>query len=174
MTSLAPQVSKMKEAGVDLVTTCMDTNGVVTLAKEMKKQQLNAIQYLPDAYDHTFIKTYGDLFEGSVVRTDFTQFELPEDQQPPGLKDYLTWIAKENVVAVRGLDERLAQRRSVRQRPQGGRSRLQPPEDDRRHQQDDRTTRRSGLLAGVNWTVAHTRATARSASSSRRSRTAST
>ena len=73
----------MKAAGVDLVATCMDTNGVVTLAKEMKKQQLNAIQYLPDAYDHTFLSSYGDLFEGSVVRTDFTQFELP--QQPPGL-----------------------------------------------------------------------------------------
>ena len=76
----------MKQAGVDLVTTCMDTNGVVTLAKEMKKQSLDAIQYLPDAYDHTFLKSYGDLFEGSVVRTDFTQWELPKDQQPAGLR----------------------------------------------------------------------------------------
>ena len=94
--SLAPQVTKMKQAGVDLVTTCMDTNGVVTLAKEMKKQGLDAIQYLPDAYDHTFIKSYGDLFEGSVVRTDFTQWELPKDQQPAALGDYLKWIGKQN------------------------------------------------------------------------------
>ncbi len=50
---------------------------MVTLAKEMKKQQLDAIQYLPDAYDQQFLESYGDLFEGSVVRTDFTQFELP-------------------------------------------------------------------------------------------------
>jgi ABC-type branched-subunit amino acid transport system substrate-binding protein len=94
--SLAPQVTKMKQAGVDLVTTCMDTNGVVTLAKEMKKQNLDAIQYLPDAYDHTFIKSYGNLFEDSVVRTDFTQWELPKDEQPAALGDYLTWVGKQN------------------------------------------------------------------------------
>ncbi len=41
---LSVQVSKMKDAGVDFVATCMDTNGVVTLAKEMKKQGLDAVQ----------------------------------------------------------------------------------------------------------------------------------
>src|SRR5262249_13582425 len=47
---LSVQVSRMKQAGVDFVMTCMDTNGVVTLAKEMKKQGLKAVQYLPDGY----------------------------------------------------------------------------------------------------------------------------
>jgi len=86
---LSVQVSKMKQAGVDFVTTCMDTNGVVTLAKEMKKQRLDAVQSLPNAYDHQFLEDYGDLFEGSYVRTDFVTFEVPEDQQPKGLKDFL-------------------------------------------------------------------------------------
>ncbi len=94
VTDLSVQVSKMKQAGVDLVTTCMDQNGVVTLAKEMKKQQLDAKQYLPDGYDDDFVKQFGDLFEGSVVRTDFTQWQLPEEQQPPGLKNFLKWIDK--------------------------------------------------------------------------------
>ena len=76
----------MKDAGVDFVTTCMDTNGVVTLAKEMEKQGLDAAQYLPNGYDHEFLEEYGDLFEGSIVRTDFVPFELPEDDQPEGLK----------------------------------------------------------------------------------------
>ena len=49
----------------------------------MKKQQLNTIQYLPDGYDTTFLANYGDLFEGSVVRTDFTQFELPRASSRP-------------------------------------------------------------------------------------------
>ena len=89
---LSVQVSKMKDAGVDLVLTCMDTNGVVTLAKEMKKQGLKAPQYLPDAYDHKFLSEFGDLFEGSYVRTDFAQFEL--DDKPAGLQSYLDWIAK--------------------------------------------------------------------------------
>jgi ABC-type branched-subunit amino acid transport system substrate-binding protein len=87
---LSVQVSKMKQAGVDFVATCMDTNGVVTLAKEMKKQRLNAVQSLPNAYDHEFLDEFGDLFEGSYVRTDFATFELPEKDQPPGLKLFLS------------------------------------------------------------------------------------
>ena len=52
----------------------------------MKKQRLDAVQSLPNAYDHDFLEEYGDLFEGSYVRTDFATFELPEDDQPRGLK----------------------------------------------------------------------------------------
>jgi ABC-type branched-subunit amino acid transport system substrate-binding protein len=102
--NLSVQVGKMKDAGVDFVTTCMDTNGVVTLATEMDKQGLDARQYLPNGYDHTFVEQYGDLFEGSIVRTDFVPFEV-EGSQPKGLSDFLTWMEKtgktpsENAVA---------------------------------------------------------------------------
>jgi len=94
ISDLSVQVSKMKKAGVDLVTTCMDNNGVVTLAKEMKKQRLSAVQYMPNSYDHDFLKEFGDLFEGSVARTDYVQFEVKD--KPKGLTDFLTWIAKQN------------------------------------------------------------------------------
>lgn len=87
---LSVQVSKMKDAGVDFVTTCMDTNGVVTLAREMRKQRLDAVQYLPNAYDHDFVDEFGDLFEGSLVRTDFVQWEVKD--KPQGLARYLKWI----------------------------------------------------------------------------------
>jgi branched-chain amino acid transport system substrate-binding protein len=92
---LSVQVSKMKDAGVDLVTTCMDTNGVVTLAREIRKQRLDAVQYLPNGYDHDFVAEFGDLFEGSYVRTDFVQWEV--DDKPPGLERYLEWIEKQGV-----------------------------------------------------------------------------
>ncbi len=91
---LSVEVGKMKAAGVDFVTTCMDTNGVVTLATEMDKQGLTAKQYLPDGYDSSFLKQYGDLFEGSIVRTDFAGFELPANEQPAGLKNFLKWMGK--------------------------------------------------------------------------------
>src|SRR6266511_255748 len=55
VTDLSNDVSQMKDKGVDFVTTCMDNNGVLTLAKEMKKQGLDAIQYLPNAYNQKFI-----------------------------------------------------------------------------------------------------------------------
>jgi branched-chain amino acid transport system substrate-binding protein len=92
---LSVQVQKMKDAGVDFVATCMDTNGVVILAKEMKKQRLDAKQSLPNAYDHEFLDEFGDLFEGSFVRTDFASFELPENEQPEGEKLYLQQMDKE-------------------------------------------------------------------------------
>jgi ABC-type branched-subunit amino acid transport system substrate-binding protein len=92
---LSVQVSKMKQKGVDFVATCMDTNGVVTLAKEMKKQRLDAVQSLPNAYDHDFLDEFGDLFENSFVRTDFASFELPKDNQPEGEKLYLQQMDKE-------------------------------------------------------------------------------
>ena len=153
--SLAPQVSKMKQAGVDLVTTCMDTNGVVTLAKEMKKQSLDAIQYLPDAYDHTFVKTYGDLFEGSIVRTDFTQWELPKDQQPAGLGNYLSWISKQNTNpsedSMNGwLNADLFVNGLKAAGPDFSRQKLIDAINKMTAYKAD------GLLQGVNWTVAHT------------------
>jgi branched-chain amino acid transport system substrate-binding protein len=92
--NLSVQVGKMKDAGVDFVTTCMDTNGVVTLATEMDKQGLDIPQYLPNGYDQNFVAQYGDLFEGSVVRTDFAPFELDEADQPEGLKKFLEWMGK--------------------------------------------------------------------------------
>lgn len=90
--NLSVQVGKMKDAGVDFVTTCMDTNGVVTLATEMDKQGLDARQYLPNGYDHTFVEQYGDLFEGSVVRTDFVPIEVDEGSRPKGLTEFLAWM----------------------------------------------------------------------------------
>lgn len=91
-TDLSVQVQKMKDAGVDMVATCMDNNGVVTLAKEMKKQRLDAIQLLPNAYDHDFLDEFGDLFEGSYAFISFASLETPEDLKPKGLEDYEHWI----------------------------------------------------------------------------------
>jgi len=150
---LSVQVSKMKQAGVDLVTTCIDTNGVVTLAKEMKKQELDAVQFLPNAYDHEFLDEFGDLFEGSFVRTDFVQFEAKE--HPKGLKTYLDQIEEaglepsENSLVgwlnadlfVTGLRE--AGPRFSRQKVIDGINKLRDYDAD-------------GIIGGVDWTKLHT------------------
>lgn len=88
---ITADVAKMKQAGVELVSTCMDTNQVVKLQKEMQKQGLHAVQNLPNAYDHDFLKENAALFEGS--------FELPlyvpEEATPqsPATKQYYKDIA---------------------------------------------------------------------------------
>ncbi len=94
---LRVQVGKMKDAGVDFVTTCLDTNGVVTLATEMDKQGLDAIQYIPNGYNHEFVENFGDLLEGAIVRTDFVPFEIPEEDRPQGLNEFLDWTDKAGV-----------------------------------------------------------------------------
>jgi ABC-type branched-subunit amino acid transport system substrate-binding protein len=94
VTDVSADVQRMKDAGVDLVTTCMDQNGVLTIEREMEEQQLDAVQYLPNAYDHEFMQQYGDFFEGSYVRTRFAPFET--NPQPKGLKLFNEWMDKLN------------------------------------------------------------------------------
>ncbi|HEX5367601.1 MAG TPA: ABC transporter substrate-binding protein [Acidimicrobiales bacterium] len=85
---LSVQVKKMKEAGVDFVGTCIDQNGVVTLANEMHKQGLDVPLLLPNAYDHEFLAKQDDALEGSYVLVTFTPFEVPEDEKPEGLRTF--------------------------------------------------------------------------------------
>ncbi|MDQ6852449.1 MAG: ABC transporter substrate-binding protein [Actinomycetota bacterium] len=92
VTDLSGDVSQMKDKGVDLVATCMDNNGTLTLAKEMKKQGLDAIQYLPNAYNQKFIEENAPFFEGSYALTVFTPFEVKE--KPKGLKEFQKWMKK--------------------------------------------------------------------------------
>lgn len=86
-------VGKMKDAGVDFITTCMDSNAVLALAKETRAQGLNATQYLPNGYDQEFMKANSQFFQGSIVRVPFAPFETTP--QPAGLVDYLKWMKKQ-------------------------------------------------------------------------------
>jgi ABC-type branched-subunit amino acid transport system substrate-binding protein len=95
VTDMSADVKKMIDAKVDMVTTCMDSNGVLTLAREMRQQGLNAIQSLPNGYDHDFIEKNGGFFEGSIVAVQ----EAPIETKPKfkALSDYITWMDKANL-----------------------------------------------------------------------------
>ncbi len=84
------EVGKMKQAGVDFITTCMDTNGVLAIAKEARKQTLDAIQYVPNGYDQAFMRVNGQFFDGSIVRVPFVPFETKP--LPAGVAEYLKWL----------------------------------------------------------------------------------
>jgi ABC-type branched-subunit amino acid transport system substrate-binding protein len=92
VTDVSGPVSEMKDKGVDLVTTCMDNNGTLTVAKEMKKQGLNAIQYLPNSYNQKFIQENAQFFQGSYALTFFTPFEV--QPKPKGLTNFQKWMKK--------------------------------------------------------------------------------
>jgi ABC-type branched-subunit amino acid transport system substrate-binding protein len=86
-------VSKMKDAGVDLVISAFDTNSTLQLAKEMKKQGLTAPQILVSGYDHPFMAENGTYYNGSLAYIAYAPQETPAPQ-PAGLKQYLKWTKK--------------------------------------------------------------------------------
>jgi ABC-type branched-subunit amino acid transport system substrate-binding protein len=83
---VAADVAKMKQAGVQLISTCVDTNEALKIAKEVKKQGLNAVQDMPNAYDHDFVKQNADVLEGSFLQP---QYVAKENQpQSPATQQY--------------------------------------------------------------------------------------
>ena len=151
-TDFSTDVLQMKDKGVDLVTSCLDNNGTATLAKEMKKQGLNAIQYLPNAYNQKFIQANAPFLQRAYVLTYFTPFEVKD--KPQGLKEFQKWMKKggfeqnENSVAgwinadlfVSGL------------RAAGPDFTRQKVIDAINSMKDYRA---GGLLPGIDWTIAH-------------------
>jgi branched-chain amino acid transport system substrate-binding protein len=91
-TDFSAQVAQMKDAGVDYVITCLDGNSTAVLAREMKKQGLDAVQSLPNAYNHEFVKKNAEVLDGYYSFTTFTPFETKP--KPAGLKLYEKWIKK--------------------------------------------------------------------------------
>jgi branched-chain amino acid transport system substrate-binding protein len=89
--NLSAQVAQMKDKGVELVMTCMDRDETLVLAKEMKKQGLNAVQSLPNGYDRDFIKANAQYYEGSYVIPQFTALEW--EPQLPEIELFEKWVA---------------------------------------------------------------------------------
>jgi branched-chain amino acid transport system substrate-binding protein len=87
---LTADVANMKDAGVQFVYTCMDTNEVTKLQREMKKQGLHAVQNLPNAYDHDFVRENAALFEGNFIEPFYAPWEA--EPQSPATQAYLTGI----------------------------------------------------------------------------------
>jgi branched-chain amino acid transport system substrate-binding protein len=88
---IAPEVTAMKDAGVDFVTGCMDLNGMKSLAQEMERQGMGDVPMLhPNTYDQAFVEEAGDLFEGDLVLVSFRPFEAEAGDS--GLDDYFHWM----------------------------------------------------------------------------------
>ena len=95
---ITTDVTRMKEAGVQFVSTCMDNNEVTKLAREMKKQGLNAVQTLPNGYDHEALAQSGGVFEGSYVSPQYVPWEA--SPQSPATKQFLDYTSQHHVTTV--------------------------------------------------------------------------
>ena len=91
---IGPEVSAMRDAGVDFIATCIDLNGMKTLGDELHRQGMdNVVLYHPNTYDQKFITDAGGIFEGDFVGVAFLPFEAESGKSALG--DFLTWMSKD-------------------------------------------------------------------------------
>jgi Periplasmic binding protein len=87
---VGPEVSAMKDAGVDFIATCLDLNGVKTLAQELDRQGMGDVPvYHPNTYNQQFVADADPLFEGDVVTVSFLAFEADRTE---ALDAFLHWM----------------------------------------------------------------------------------
>jgi ABC-type branched-subunit amino acid transport system substrate-binding protein len=86
-TDMSAQVSAMRSAGVDFITTCMDLNGVFTLANEMALQGLDATFHHPNMYNREFVAQNAALFDGDYVIPGFTAIE--HEPRIPAVQEFV-------------------------------------------------------------------------------------
>jgi ABC-type branched-subunit amino acid transport system substrate-binding protein len=98
------EVQQMKDKGVDFVLTCIDDSAAVALGKEMRKQNLDAIQYLPNGYDTKLAAANKEFLEGDIVGVPFAPFEFRPKSK--GMTDFDKWMdkrkAEKNELAMAG------------------------------------------------------------------------
>jgi ABC-type branched-subunit amino acid transport system substrate-binding protein len=92
---IGPEVTAMKNAGVDFILGCLDLNGMKTLAQELQRQGMrDSVTLLhTNTYDQQFVKDAGNLFDGDYISVQFRPFEADAGQS--GLQDFKDWMAKD-------------------------------------------------------------------------------
>ena len=88
---IGPEVTTMKEAGVDFIAMCLDLNGAKTLAQELDRQGMGDVpMYHPNTYDQQFVAAADGVFDGDVVTVGFRPFEADAEGTP--LADFQHWM----------------------------------------------------------------------------------
>jgi ABC-type branched-subunit amino acid transport system substrate-binding protein len=84
---LAADIRRMRTSGVQFVATCMDGNGSAKVARAIREADLDIPLYLPNGYDHEFVRQNAADLEGSWVGALFVPFE--EAESSPGIRRFL-------------------------------------------------------------------------------------
>ena len=151
---IGPQVTAMKAAGVDFISTCIDLNGMKTLAAELRRQGMDdVVLFHPNSYDQTYIGESGGLFDGDVVQVQFRPFQTTA--KGTALADFEKWMKKQGselseLAMVGWLNASLAYDGLLAAGPEFDRERVTAATNSF----DDWTA--GGLLSPVDWTQAHT------------------
>jgi len=87
---IAPEVTAMKAAGVQYISTCLDLNGMKTIALELQRQGMdNVVMIHPNTYSQAFVTAAGNVFEGDYVTVGFRPFEATNLEAQKNFKEYM-------------------------------------------------------------------------------------
>jgi hypothetical protein len=83
---IGPEVTAMKEAGVDMVLASVDLNGMKTLAQELERQGMADVKMVhPNTYDQAFVKEA--LSKGHTLRA-----LIRDPARAPVGDDRISWV----------------------------------------------------------------------------------
>jgi ABC-type branched-subunit amino acid transport system substrate-binding protein len=88
-----PEVTEMKNAGVDMVFGCFDLNTTKTIAQEMERQGLGDVPVVHrNSYDAKFVAENATIFEGDIILASVRPLEAEVNDSTLGL--YKEWMEK--------------------------------------------------------------------------------
>lgn len=94
---VGPEVTAMKDAGVDYISTCIDQTSVLTLKQEMQRQGMEATVALPQGYGDTeYLETNAALLEGDILSVRYRPFEADAGDSMLDIME--EWLSQTGVV----------------------------------------------------------------------------
>jgi hypothetical protein len=102
---IAPEVTAMKDAGVDFILNCIDQNSALLIEQELERQGMsNVTMVFPQGYGDTeFITTNAALLEGDLLATQFRPLEAnPGDTMMTTMLEYFDGLELVNDYTVQG------------------------------------------------------------------------
>jgi len=88
VSEIAADVQAMKDAGVQMVVTCMEFNGGFKIAQALKQAGVeDVVFYAPEGYKQSKLDRYGEQLNGFVFRLGFAPWQ--GKNLPKGTREYL-------------------------------------------------------------------------------------
>lgn len=90
--SFAPDIEKMKQAKIDMLSTCMDSNGSLLIKQAMDAAGLKIPVQWGEGYNHDFLAQFGRELDGLHLSISEQPFEDPMPSE--GMQSYREWMQK--------------------------------------------------------------------------------
>jgi len=94
VSSFAADVQKIKDAHLDMLSTCMDSNGSLLIKQSMNKAGINIPVQWGEGYNQDFLEKNASDLNGLYLSVSEQPFEDPMPSE--GLQNYLQWMQKTN------------------------------------------------------------------------------